>query len=367
MVQYRVLTIALCVALCACVKPAPLKIGFIGGLSSQNLDNGQSGLKGVKLAIDQANRAGGINNRSIELIIRDDAQNPETAAAAARDLAQQGVVAVIGPFTSSMAAAIVPVLERKKIPIVSPTITAMEFYGKDDCLIRINRTTQDNASDYAAMLMRRGQPRVAVAYDLRNRMFTESWLNEFRKASEQFGNRILAEVDYVSNEETDFPEIAKRLLASKPDTLLFISGAHDVARLAREARLRAPKIPLVAAEWAATDGLLQLGGAVVEGLLIVQNYNQDDDSQRFRAFRDAHFQRFQAHPSYSAVSAYDAATVVIAALKKQSSGQSLKAALLAGNPYPGLQQEIVFDANGDTSRKIYFAEIRSGKYQQIHW
>lgn len=367
MIPHRFLIMVLCsLLLQACTKPEPLRIGFIGGLSSQNLDNGQSGLNGVKLAVDQANRAGGIEGRPIELLIRDDAQNPATAEAAARDLARQGVEAVIGPFTSSMAAAILPVLEEKQILLVSPTITAMAFHGKDDHLIRINRTTRDNANDYAAMLMQRGLPRVAVAYDLRNRTFTESWLSEFRQASERFGNRIVTEVAYTSDEHADFAEVARRLLADKPDILFFISGAHDVARLAREARLRAPGIPLAAAEWAATDGLLQLGGDVVEGLLIVHNFNQDDDSPRYRAFSDAHFQRFQKRPAYSTVSAYDATTVVIEALKQRRTGQRLKAALLAGHPYPGLQQEIVFDANGDTTRKIHFTEIRSGKYQRIH-
>ncbi|MBI3530937.1 MAG: ABC transporter substrate-binding protein, partial [Burkholderiales bacterium] len=89
--------------LTACGPQQPVQIGFIGGLSDRNSDNGQSGLNGVILAVEQFNRAGGLNGRMVELIARDDAQNKETAAKSASELVGAKVEAVIGPFTSAMA------------------------------------------------------------------------------------------------------------------------------------------------------------------------------------------------------------------------------------------------------------------------
>jgi len=65
------------------------------------------------------------------------------------------------------------------------------------------------------------------------------------------------------------------------------------------------------------------------------------------------------------VSAYDAATVVLKALKERQEGETLKAAALRSGPYEGLQQQISFDANGDTDRKVFFTEIRDGRYVRI--
>ena len=106
-------------------------------------------------------------------------------------------------------------------------------------------------------------------------------------------------------------------------------------------------------------------GDVVEGLLIVQNYDHEDNSPRFREFSEAYFKRFQRSPGYSSVSAYDAATVVLDALRKRQGGETLKDAPLKNSPYQGLQQEIAFDANGDTPRKVFFTEIRGGRYVKI--
>ena len=144
-----------------------------------------------------------------------------------------------------------------------------------------------------------------------------------------------------------------------------IVAAREAARLAQQARKQAPQLPIGASEWAATEQLVELGGDVVEGLLIVQNYDHEDSSPRFREFSEAYFKRFQRSPGYSSVSAYDAATVVLDALRKRQGGETLKDAMLKNIPYQGLQQEIAFDANGDTPRKVFFTEIRGGRYVKI--
>ena len=101
---------------------------------------------------------------------------------------------------------------------------------------------------------------------------------------------------------------------------------------------------------------------MVEGLIIVLNYDRNDDSARFREFREAYFRRFQKNPGYSSVSAYDAALVLFAALEKRAEGETVKAAVLKYGPYQGLQQQISFDATGDTQRKVFFTEIRDGRF-----
>ena len=81
-----VVALASCALLLGCGPAEPLRVGFIGGLSDRNSDVGQSGNNGVVLAVEQINRAGGIRGRQVELISRDDAQNPATAEKSAREL-----------------------------------------------------------------------------------------------------------------------------------------------------------------------------------------------------------------------------------------------------------------------------------------
>lgn len=348
-----------------CERHAPWRIGFLGGLSDRVSDVGQAGLEGVTLAVERLNRQGGLQGRLVEIVARDDRNDRQAAAAAAEELVAAHVVAVIGPFSSGIAAAVMPVLEPAAVLTISPTITSMDFVGRDDHLVRINRTTRDNARDYAMLLARRGQKRIAVAYDLRNRAFSESWLGEFRAAAAALGTPPVGEVGFESRADADFASIVAKLQASRPDGLLFIASAADVARMAQQARRQAAHLPISASEWAATEQLLLLGGDVIEGLLIAQGFNRDDDSLRYREFREAYLQRFSREPGYSAVMAHDAASVLFEALQRRHPGETPKQALLAHGPYPGLQQQIVFDAFGDSRREVTFTEIRQRRFQRV--
>ena len=109
------LAIGLNLALGGCGQKEPIKIGFIGGLTDRNSDNGQSGLNGVILAVEQFNRQGGREGQMVELVTKDDAQNPATAQQSSRELVAAKVEAVIGPFTSGMAKVIVPITAQNGI------------------------------------------------------------------------------------------------------------------------------------------------------------------------------------------------------------------------------------------------------------
>ena len=76
-------------------KP-PVKLGFVGGLTGKLSDMGTAVRNGVILAVEEANKEGGINGRQIVLITRDDKNDPEIALAVDRELINEGVVAIIG-------------------------------------------------------------------------------------------------------------------------------------------------------------------------------------------------------------------------------------------------------------------------------
>jgi branched-chain amino acid transport system substrate-binding protein len=76
------------------MEKTSIALGFIGGISGGNSDLGQPGRNGAMLAVEEANRTGGVNGRSVELVILDDADNVKKAKAAARDLIKKKVEAM---------------------------------------------------------------------------------------------------------------------------------------------------------------------------------------------------------------------------------------------------------------------------------
>lgn len=360
--KHASLILAATFILTACGPSEPVRLGFLAGLSGRSADLGEGARNGVLLAIEQRNLADGIDGRKVEVLIRDDGATPEGAARGAAELIAAGVVAIVGPITSSMTLAALPEANKEKVVMVSPTATAMQLVGQDDYLFRINAATRDYARMYADFHYRRaGLRRIAIAMDVRNRAFSQSWLDEFRPAFTSLGGEITTVVPFESAADVAFAEIMKQLIESRPDGLLFIAGTVDVVRLAQQAKRLQLVIPLAAVEWAASEKLHELGGESVEGLLVVESYDRDDPSSRYAAFTTAYRERFQLEPGYTAVNAYDAATAILDALARRDPEQSVKEALLALGPFDGLQQAIRFDRYGDTTRAGYFVTMKEGR------
>jgi branched-chain amino acid transport system substrate-binding protein len=67
-------------------KKEPIKVGFVGGLTGRLSDLGSGGRNGVMLAVEEINNAGGISGRPVELITKDDKQDPEVAVKVDKEL-----------------------------------------------------------------------------------------------------------------------------------------------------------------------------------------------------------------------------------------------------------------------------------------
>lgn len=346
----------------ACGEQSPIKIGFIGGLTGRSADISQASRNAVQMAIEEVNKHGGINGRSVDLLVRDNEGNADTAAQKVGELVKAGVDAIIGPNLSSIAGGMLPVLNELEVVTISPTVSSLKLAGKDDSFFRINSNTRQNAGAYAAYHHANGGRRVAAALDGNNRLFTESWFKEFTAAFEKLGGEVVATEMYAPKMSGGYSAVVAPLLSADPDAIVMVSNGVDTAQLAQQIRKVNNNVKLIAAEWAASEQLIELGGKAVEGLVILQTYDRNDQSEHYRRFATAYQQRFKSSPGYSSVAAYDAATVLFAALAKRSEGQSLKSLLLSQGPVKGLQQDIIFDAFGDSSRRQVFVAVKNGGF-----
>lgn len=347
--------------LAACGPAEPVRIGFIAELTGRSADLGEGGRNAMLLVVDAFRESGQLGGRPVEVIVRDVGADAETARRSTEELVAAGVEVIVGPMNSGSIDVIQPVTEAAGVLLLSPTASAVKFHGKDDHLFRINATTRDNGRNYAEHYHARGIRRIAVAVNQNNRAFSESWLTEFRRSYEAIGGQVLS-APFFDSSAPSYEPVVHQLLAERPDGLLFIGNAVDSARLAQQVHKFRPGTPMIVAEWGGTSQLIELGGKAVEGMMLLQNYNHEDESPRYRAFHDAYRKRFGKAPVYSSVLTYDAGVAVLTALARRDERMKMKQALLRFGPYEGLQQKISFDANGDAQRVAYFMTVKDGRF-----
>ena len=350
--------------LAACGPREPVRIGFIATLTGRLSDLGEAGRNGAQIAVDEINAAGGIRGRPVELIVQDDAQSPEKAIEAINHLRQVGVELVIGPMTSSMAEVILPIAQKSGIVLISPTVTAHKFFGRDDNLFLIMPSAREDARSSARHhYQEEGARRVAIIYDTRNLAYSESWLREYLVPFQELGGEVVP-VPFESGQDADADRIARQALASRPDAVVMITGAADTARLAQRVRELSPRpLLLGAAQWATTQRLIELGGSAVEGLVVHNYFDNSATSERFVRLQQQYRERFRRDIDFAGVTAYDATQVALAALGAHTSDKRLREILLAGGPFMGADGPIAFDANGDNGRRPHVMVVRDGRFQ----
>src|SRR5690606_22177931 len=92
-----------------------IKIGELNSYKTQPAFLGPY-KKGMELAVEQINAAGGVNGKSLELIIRDDNSNPGDAVRAAEELLVRDKVDVLtGTFLSHIGLAVTDFAKHKKV------------------------------------------------------------------------------------------------------------------------------------------------------------------------------------------------------------------------------------------------------------
>jgi len=345
-------------------KENPIKVGFVGGLTGRLSDLGTAGRNGVILAVEGINNQGGINGRPVELIVKDDRQNPEEALKVDRELVDGGVIAIIGHMTSSMSMVAIPFVNKHKVLMISPTTSTNKVTGIDDYFVRVippNKSETDHLASHAHKVM--GLKKMAAIYDLSNRAYTEGYFNNFRDVFEDLGGKINYVETFISGKDVDFAKSADSLLNTDPDGVLIVTGGPDAAMITQRIRMKGVRDPIFSCGWAMTADLIHDGGPAVEGVVFSQLFDRKSRQKTYLEFRKRFEERFGEAPNFAAAHGYEAALALFKALSKNANPQELKATILAQNIFSGVQGDFIVDQYGDPQRERSLITVENGQFE----
>lgn len=346
------------------LEKKPILIGFAAQLTGRQAELGVQERNGVQLAVERINASGGIAGRKIELLVRDDLGLPGQAQNVDRELIKAGVTAIIGHATSAQTVAGLEVTNPAKVVLIGPTVSTPDLSGLDDYFFRVYPSFKNEAQAFAQNIYQRsGITRLAIIYDSDNTTYSKTYSTIFADKFQSMGGKITGEVSFSSAAQPDFSPTLMKLRAKKADGLLIVASDIDTALIAQRTRLIGWQTPLFSSAWAPTETLINNGGQAVEGIKIEQAYAITSQSPTFLDFQARYQARFGHDPSFGATLAYDAASVLAAALEKTGGKpQGLKQALLKTHDFRGLMDIFSFDRFGDVERPLYFSSIRNGKF-----
>ncbi|MBF0551923.1 MAG: ABC transporter substrate-binding protein [Deltaproteobacteria bacterium] len=356
-----------CVGTIGAADMDPYRIGFVGGLTGRSSDLGIQGRNGAMLAVEEINQQGGINGRPLKLITKDDKQDPQTALKVDRELIDEKVIAIIGHMTSAMSEAAVPLMNQRKILMISPTTSTNKLTGIDDYFLRVidpNTLLTNIGASYA--FEKTGLRRVAAVYDLSNRTYSEEFIANFKSKFERLGGQVVSMVTFTAGPGIIFKNLVQEVLRTDPDGIIIAASAIDTAMICQHVRMTGSKIPIFISGWAQTPDLLHHGGPAVEGAIGTMYQDLDSQARPFVAFKDKFKTRFGGDgPTFAAIFSYDAVMVLKESLYVNPDPQQLKETILKQKTFQGLQGTFEIDSYGDARRKVFVITISNNRFKAI--
>lgn len=289
-----------------------IKIGAILPLTGATAQNGNNSLRGIELAIEQINEAGGIESMDgakLELSTADATSDPARAASAATQFLAKGEppLAIVGAYASGLTETVARVTERAKVPLLSTsfsdTLTQQGykyFFQLPAAASKMGTAQMGYGTEIAEQ---NGEPieRAAIVYA--NNAYGESQAAALREQADASGIEVVLFEGY-SPEITDANPVVAKIQASKPDAIFSIAYVSDGVLLARALKSAGNTVPVFGGTGGyITPDFVKALGDDVNGLFSVTTSNPDQYGDIGEAYLEKHgeFMPQEAHDNAAAV------------------------------------------------------------------
>jgi len=339
-----------------------VKIGLIQPLTGSVAYNGTTDVDGVKLALGEVNAKGGVLGKKVEVITEDGQCKPANTVNAAEKLIQRDkVVAIIGAFCSSATAAIMPVAQSNKIPLVTGVSSAANLTEKGNpWFFRATETDALLAKSFAKILVNQLKLK-KVAYIGVNDDFGRGSVDEFEKQMSALGAKTVMK-EYFEHGTTDYYTLLTKLKASGADGAFVSAETQDGSTLVKQkAELGLTTKVFGVGSWATAD-FMKLAGNAANGIYAAVPYASTMDSPKNQAFVKAYEAAYKVAPGKYSAAGYNSLHILVDAIARAKSTEAdkIRQALHQTN-YEGPNGHFQFDDKGQaTGFTVVLVQLENG-------
>ena len=365
----KICGLLLLIVVAACSMPAPqsnnIHVGAFLSVTGATSAYGISASNAINLAVEEANRSGGIDGKQIQMDIEDDHSNTQDVPDIVNHLIKEHKVhALIAEPVSTRAMLAAPIAQQNQTVMISSASVKPELTMQGDYIFRacfISSTEGDAIAKFAVDHLKAKS--VAVLLDDKNdyavvlaRFFVESFIK-------RSGGRMI-EQKYEAN-ATDLSTQMDAIKAFAPD-IIFAPGFYTTAPLvAREVKKAGIKATLIGSDGWDSPRLLDGGSEPFEGVYFANHFWAGSDDPLVKKFVADYRTKYGVDPDAGAATAYDAARMLFDAFKRAKSTESaaVRNALAQTKDFPGVTGKITLDPNRNAQVPVYMLRIEGGKFK----
>jgi branched-chain amino acid transport system substrate-binding protein len=369
--QAGISVIAAAVALVGCGQQAgdgaEVKIGHAGPLTGGIAHLGKDNENGARLAIDEANAAKiTIDGKQVKfaLVAEDDQADPKVGTTVAQKMVDAKVVGVVGHLNSGVTIPASSIYNQAGIPMITGSATNPKLteQGYKNVFRVVARDDQQGPA-VASYLAANNKPKLVAVIDDAT-AYGEGIANEVEKTLKAANIEVLPR-EKGTDKTTDWKAILTKLRGRNPDAVFYGGMDATGGPLLKQGRELGIKAVFSFGDGACTDKMKELAGDAAEGLLCSQAGIPPQAASK--KFLDAYKAKFNVDPILYSPFTYDAANLLIEAMKKANSTDPKKyLGELQKLGFTGASGPISFDDKGDRKdAEITMFSMKGGKLEPV--
>lgn len=316
-----VLLLLLCSS--AVLAAAPIRIGALFAVTGPASFLGEPEKNTLEMLVKEINAKGGVKGSKIELVVYDTQGDATKAVQLANKLIKNDKVsAIVGPSTTGESMAIIPIVEKEQIPLISCAAGVKITEPVKKWVFKTpanDHVAAEKILDYAA---RQKQKNIALLTV--SDAFGSSGREQLKALAAKKGFTIVADELY-SPKDTDMTAQLTKIKGINPDAIICWGTNPGPAVITRNLKQLAIKIPLYQSHGVASKKFIELAGTdAAEGVMLPAGklavYDQlkktDPQQKLLKDYDQAYKKAYNVEASTFGGYAYDALLLITEAAKK---------------------------------------------------
>ncbi|MCJ7497246.1 MAG: ABC transporter substrate-binding protein [candidate division Zixibacteria bacterium] len=378
----------------SCAKKEDVIIlGEFGSLTGGTATFGKSTQKGIEMAVEEINKAGGIEGRLVKILVEDDQSKPEEAATVVKKLVNQDkVLIVLGEVASSRSLAGAPICQEGKVPMITPSSTNPKVTQVGDYIFRVcflDPFQGEVMAKFARNSLK--VSKAAILKDIKND-YSVGLAQYFAETFKKLGGAVITEESY-SEGDIEFRAQLTALKAKNPE-VIFIPGYYtEVGLITRQARDLGINVPLIGGDGWDSPRLIEIGGKALENTYYSNHYAPEDPKPEVQKFISDYKAKYNEIPDAMAPLGYDAARIAFDAIKRsgileeknikgsysenpktkslmdavntERNRERVRDAIAQTKDFAGVTGVITIDQNRNAKKSAVVLKYENGKYKYV--
>lgn len=308
-------------------KSDEIKIGANFEMTGNVANYGNATLEGLKLAIKEANDAGGVNGKKIKLVEVDNkSEASESVNAATKLISDDKVKLIVGPAVTANVIAESQVATDNKVPVLAPDATSpavtVENGQVKDFIFRSCFIDPQQGDVMAKFAIENLKAKTAVIYVDNSSDYSKSLGQVFKEKFEAAGGKVVMEEAFLQKDQ-DFKAALTKIKTANADVIFIPAYYEEVGKIVKQARELGITQPLLGTDGWDDFKVADIAGAdALNNTFFSTHYSDKDES--VKAFIDAYTKEYNHAPNVFAALGYDAGKLLVDAIKRAGSDDTVK-------------------------------------------